>query len=182
MSRRDEDLHSVSFDWQDGGFQCYVDVTKVFDSKSFQTGVNTLYNKCVSCGVTPADKSPTAVSNAIQSIYTNRYNEGYSAGKAAAKPTCSLVYSQAGSGIKDYTYTAPSAGTCLVTLSGVNAGTRYCQKNGANQSPTRQYDTSGRMLFEYIVPVNARDRVRAYIQITEDGNWNSGSVSMYFVK
>ena len=76
MSRRDEDLHSVSFDWQDGGFQCYVDVTKVFDSKSFQTGVNTLYNKCVSCGVTPADKSPTAISNAIQNVFNSGYNAG----------------------------------------------------------------------------------------------------------
>lgn len=98
------------------------------------------------------------------------------------KPTCSLVYSQAGSGTKDYTYTVPSAGICIVTLSGVNAGTRYCQKNGADQSAIRQYDTSGRMLYEYIVPVNSGDKVRAYILINEDGNWNSGSVSMYFVK
>ena len=36
---------------------------------SFQDGVNTLYNKCVSCGVTPSSKTPTAISNAIQSIY-----------------------------------------------------------------------------------------------------------------
>ena len=180
--------------------------------QSFQDGCNTLVNKCQSIGITPASNSPTDIANAIQQIrdgsleagrqqvtgnpnnynlftadqynnnYNNGYNAGYNAGKAAAKPTCSLVYSQAGSATKDYTYTAPSAGTCLVTLSGVNAGTRYCQKNGSNQSPTRQYDTSGRMLFEYIVPVNAGDRVRAYIQITEDGNWNSGSVSMYFVK
>lgn len=83
MSRRDEDSHSISFDWQNGGFQYYVDVTKVFDSKSFQDGVNTLYNKCVSCGVTPSSKTPTAVSNAIQSIYANRYNEGFNAGQSA---------------------------------------------------------------------------------------------------
>lgn len=50
------------------------------------------------------------------------------------------------------------------------------------KSAIRQYDTSGRMLYEYIVPVNSGDKVRAYILINEDGNWNSGSVSMYFVK
>lgn len=48
---------------------------------SFQAGVDTLYNKCNSCGSTPSSKTPTAISNAIQSIYTNRYNSGYNAGK-----------------------------------------------------------------------------------------------------
>ena len=48
---------------------------------SFQAGVDTLYNKCVSCGSTPSSKTPTDISNAIQSIYTNRYNAGVSATK-----------------------------------------------------------------------------------------------------
>lgn len=51
---------------------------------SFQDGVDTLYNKCKSCGSTPSSKTPTAISNAIQSIYTNRYNSGYNAGISAA--------------------------------------------------------------------------------------------------
>ena len=49
--------------------------------QSFQAGVDTLYNKCVSCGQTPSDKSPTSISNAIQGIYNNRYNEGYNNGR-----------------------------------------------------------------------------------------------------
>ena len=52
-------------------------------SKSFQAGVDTLYNKCKSCGSTPSNKTPTAISTAIQSIYTNRYNSGYNAGDSA---------------------------------------------------------------------------------------------------
>ena len=52
-------------------------------SKSFQAGVDTLYNKCKSCGSTPSNKTPTAISTAIQSIYTNRYNTGYNAGDSA---------------------------------------------------------------------------------------------------
>ena len=48
---------------------------------SFQAGVDTLYNKCVSCGSTPTSKTPTDISNAIQAIYGNRYTEGYNTGK-----------------------------------------------------------------------------------------------------
>ena len=49
--------------------------------QSFQDGVDTLYNKCKSCGSTPSNKTPTAISDSIQSIYTNRYNEGYNNGR-----------------------------------------------------------------------------------------------------
>ncbi len=50
-------------------------------TNSFQAGVDTLYNKCKSCGATPSAKTPTAISTSIQSIYTNRYNAGVAAGK-----------------------------------------------------------------------------------------------------
>ena len=49
--------------------------------QSFQAGVDTLYNKCVSCGWTPTGKTPTDISNAIQGIYGNRYTEGYNNGR-----------------------------------------------------------------------------------------------------
>ena len=55
--------------------------------QSFQAGVDTLYNKCVSCGSTPSNKTPTSISNAIQSIYNNRYTEGYNAGKSGKAST-----------------------------------------------------------------------------------------------
>ena len=61
-----------------------MDGTEVYNLGNFQAGVDTLYNKCVSCGSTPSDKTPTGISNSIQSIYDNRYNQGYSAGYAAA--------------------------------------------------------------------------------------------------
>ena len=35
---------------------------------SFQGGVNTLYEECVSCGVTPSAKTPAAIAAAIQKI------------------------------------------------------------------------------------------------------------------
>ena len=54
--------------------------------QSFQTGVNTLYNKCVSCGVTPSAKTPTAISTAIQSIYNNGGNITYWSGAANNAP------------------------------------------------------------------------------------------------
>lgn len=36
--------------------------------QSFQVGVDTLYNACVSAGRTPADKSPSSIANSIQQI------------------------------------------------------------------------------------------------------------------
>ena len=49
--------------------------------QSFQAGVDTLYNKCVSCGWTPTGKTPTHIVEAIQGIYGNRYTEGYNNGR-----------------------------------------------------------------------------------------------------
>ena len=49
--------------------------------QSFQAGVDTLYNKCVSCGWTPTGKTPTHIAEAIQGIYGNRYTEGYEEGQ-----------------------------------------------------------------------------------------------------
>lgn len=53
--------------------------------QSFQGGVNALRDECISCGVTPTGDTPAGISNAIQTIYNNRYNAGFSAGKKAAE-------------------------------------------------------------------------------------------------
>ena len=39
--------------------------------QSFQDGVDTLYNACVSAGQTPTDKSPSSIANAIKNITNN---------------------------------------------------------------------------------------------------------------
>ena len=44
--------------------------------QSFQDGVDTLYNACVSAGQTPTDKSPSSIANAIQSIANSKLNNG----------------------------------------------------------------------------------------------------------
>ena len=139
------------------------------------------YNSGRTQGQNDVKNNPNAYGLYNKTQYDNHYNEGYNAGVAASNPSANLVYSVAGAGTKDYTYTTTAKGICIVTLAGVNTGTRYCQKNGSNQTPARQYDTSGRMLFEYIISVNKGDKIRAYISITEDGNWNSGMVSIYMI-
>ena len=79
--------------------------------QSFQDGVNTIYNKIVSLGVTPSGNSPTDIVNAMQSFsdkqwadavnsvisnpnphglynqsqYDQNYTNGYNAGKTATK-------------------------------------------------------------------------------------------------
>ena len=78
--------NNISFDWDTNqNLSIYVDNTVVFQTKSFQAGVDTLYNKCVSCGWTPTGKTPTHIVEAIQGIYGNRYTEGYNNGVSATK-------------------------------------------------------------------------------------------------
>ena len=49
--------------------------------KSFQNGVDTVYNGCITYGSTPIDKTPNSIVNAIEDIYNTRYNEGYKDGE-----------------------------------------------------------------------------------------------------
>lgn len=44
---------------------------------SFQAGVNTLYNKCTSHGVTPSNKTPTGIATAIDNIYIKGRKDVY---------------------------------------------------------------------------------------------------------
>ena len=125
---------------------------------SFQAGVDTLYNKCKSCGSTPSSKTPTAISNSIQSIYTNRYNSGYNSGYSNGKASSGsggncVVYqgkiSSANSIIPVVTYkgsgfsvssnkinfsksaTVHVYGSCGAT-NGAHTFTFYVNKNGSN--------------------------------------------------
>ena len=50
--------------------------------QSFQDGCNTLVSKCTELGVTPSSNSPSDISNAIQTIAGNTYNNGYYNGRA----------------------------------------------------------------------------------------------------
>lgn len=47
---------------------------------SFQNGVDSIVAKCTSCGSTPTENTPSGINTAIQTIYTDRYNLGYSKG------------------------------------------------------------------------------------------------------
>lgn len=54
-------------------------------SKSFQAGVDKLYNKCKNYGSTPTAKTPVAISTSIGTIYTDRYNDGVTKGQNDVK-------------------------------------------------------------------------------------------------
>lgn len=54
---------------------------------NFQTNINALYDKLVSLGSTPASKTPSAVSNAIQAINDSIYNKLVSLGQTPASKT-----------------------------------------------------------------------------------------------
>ena len=44
--------------------------------QSFQAGVDTIYNKIVSCGQTPSDKSPTGIVNSIDPLLNKYRTQG----------------------------------------------------------------------------------------------------------
>lgn len=82
----DNSGHSLQFKWTGSDLQFYIDKQgPFFSTANFQAGVDTLYSKCSSCGATPSAKTPTAIAGAIDKIYTDRYNAGFSAGKKAAE-------------------------------------------------------------------------------------------------
>ena len=54
------------------------------DFQSFQTGVDAIIEGCTTYGSTPTESSPNAIVEAIKTIYTNRYNSGYNAGKGSS--------------------------------------------------------------------------------------------------
>lgn len=54
---------------------------------AFQNNINALYSKLSSLGSTPADKTPTGISNAIQAINDSIYNKLVSLGQTPASKT-----------------------------------------------------------------------------------------------
>lgn len=53
--------------------------------QSFQDGCNTIVSGCTSYGSTPASNSPADIVASIGTIYTNRYNTGYNAGRTQGR-------------------------------------------------------------------------------------------------
>ena len=111
---------------------------------SFQAGVDTLFNRCQSCGSTPSAKTPTAISTAIQKIFTDRYNAGVNAGVAANKISYVTItadmpgykYADQAGGKVTGTLTANISGKTVTSVSG--ALTLHCQyaKTGVTQAYT----------------------------------------------
>ena len=83
------------------------------DLDSFQNGVDSIVDKCTSCGSTPTSSTPNDIITAIQNIYTNRYNTGYNAGQSNASP--SVVQKTVSSG----TYQASTFGLSKIFGAGV---------------------------------------------------------------
>jgi hypothetical protein len=70
-----------------------VDLTTVNErlddiETSFRDGCNTLVSKCTALGTTPSSNSPADISNAMDTIATNKYNAGK---KAAAISTSGIL-------------------------------------------------------------------------------------------
>ena len=65
-------------------------------TNSFQAGVDTLYNKCKSCGSTPSSKTPTAISTAIQKLVETPYTKCKDCGATPTAKTNSAIVTAIG--------------------------------------------------------------------------------------
>lgn len=74
----DEDKSKVNFDT---ALQPKLDALQT----AFQNSVNLIYNKFVSQGTTPTAKTPAAISTAVDTLATTKYNAGKTAGKTEAE-------------------------------------------------------------------------------------------------
>lgn len=74
----DENKSKIDFE---GALQPKLDALQT----AFQNSVNLIYNKFVSQGTTPTAKTPAAISTAVDTLATAKYNAGKSAGTAAAE-------------------------------------------------------------------------------------------------
>lgn len=136
-----------------GLYDAYDDALKSL-KENFQVGVDTCYNGCVSRGATPSAKTPAAISDAIGTIYTNRYNagygqgvtdadnrangnsvnyrtgydNGYNAGKNAPDDVSSITYmgSAYRGGSATYTVNSAITGFVIVQTANDNTSNAYC--------------------------------------------------------
>ena len=111
---------------------------------SFQAGVDTLYNKCSSCGATPSAKTPTAISTAIQKIYTDRYNAGLS---AATLSKCEVLATASNQDQTSLSHTTSKAYKLVICCVGagdqgksLNGGHATASCAGFNAAVSKQFD------------------------------------------
>lgn len=73
----------VEFDDGETAETKFSNITNTIDNliKSFQDGVNKIYNYLKGLGFTPGVNSPDGICNAIQNMYTKRYNDGRTEGQ-----------------------------------------------------------------------------------------------------
>ena len=80
-------------------------------TNSFQDGVDTLYNKCKSCGSTPSSKTPTAISTAIQKLVETPYTKCKDCGATPTAKTNSAIVTAIGKIYTDRYNAGKTAGT-----------------------------------------------------------------------
>ena len=142
------------------------------DLDSFQNGVDSIVDKCTSCGSTTTSSTPNDIITTIQNIYTNRYNTGYNAGKASgtALKTTTLtfndLYNSSGNfymtnpGYKSLYisgYTNESNVACLY-LYWSDGSYTHVYNSGSGSVAAATYDISSCTQFRLIGPSTGRFR------------------------
>ncbi len=102
---------------------------------TFQSNVNAIYNKFVNQGITPTAKTPVAISDAVDSLATAKYNAGVAATKKGN--------AGAGDVLKDKTFTNSSSVNAAGTMANNGAWTSTPTGSGKTTIPKGYHNGSG---------------------------------------
>ena len=141
----DNSGHSLQFKWTGSDLQFYIDKQgPFFSTANFQAGVDTLYSKCSSCGATPSAKTPTAIAGAIDKIYTDRYNAGFSASTLSKCEVLATASNQDQTSLSHTTSKAYKLVICCVGAGdqgkSLNGGHATASCAGFNVVVSKQFD------------------------------------------
>lgn len=141
----DDDKSKIDFD---GALQPKLDALQT----AFQNNVNLIYNKFVSQGTTPTAKTPAAISTAVDTLATTKYNAGKTSAEAVTW-TGDLYFRVA--------YTVPTSTTNVVDISNVvKFKTGTIPSDLLNKVEAIFHDVSGSNVYlqsntEYTIPQGA---------------------------
>lgn len=140
----------VEFDDGEDAETKFSNIVKSIDKikQAFQDGVNKIYNKLSGLGFTPKTNSPDYINEAIQNMYDDRYELGFTngfSGKIPGNAKITYTYHQ-------HTGNSSSGGGCYTVL---RTGTHHVGCSGEITCINGPYgpDTSGNMYWTGDCPV-----------------------------
>ena len=128
--------------------------------QSFDDAMNMIYNKCVSCGITPDSKSPSSLIDAIQNIYDSGINIEGAEINLFTFIMSNEAQNQNTLELKGFTDTPNYV--CVSAVNNVWMNTLYDKRANATQVKTSAYATTQTIAYENLstrFPIFTKDKI-----------------------